>query len=125
MTRVLLLKLGVVLLSSCLLLSACNHENTPSPPQSSEIGVAIAELYRRLGISGEISKQEVLGKHFKPGLQSWDVIACVDFILPSGDNGRECNDSFELYQLDSGKWIVTGTISGNYRWLEVLKSEKI
>ncbi|MCB1699367.1 MAG: hypothetical protein H6985_13675 [Pseudomonadales bacterium] len=121
MRRVTRLAITAILVSSTFLVTACDYRKPPATPVSGEVAHAIAEMYRRAGVSSDISGQSVLGKHFKPGEQSWDVIACVDFVLPNGDSGRDCNDSFELYQLDSGRWIVSGTVNATYLWLEVLK----
>lgn len=109
-----------LLVLACSVLSACNEEQTPVPPMSGDIANAIAELYRRSGVT-EVSKQEVVGKHYRPGDQSWDVLACIQFARPGSDPGNDCNDSFELYQLDTGKWIVSGTVNGAYQWMEVLE----
>ena len=122
MNRIYLYRFIVVLLVSGGMLSACNNAQIPAPPENTEIGNAIGELYRRSGLNGEINGQEIVGKHYQPAHQRWDVLACVDFVVPSGDSGRDCNDSFELYHLDTGKWIVSGTISGGHLWLEVLEN---
>jgi hypothetical protein len=120
MTRTRSLTVVSLLVIACGVLSACNEEQRPVPPVSSDIANAIAELYQRSGVA-EVSKQEILGKHYRPGDQSWDVLACIEFAQPGRDPGKDCNDSFELYQLDTGKWIVSGTVNGAYQWLEVLE----
>ncbi len=105
---------------SALLLAGCDYRaTTVVPPASSAISGSIGEMYLRAGLASEVSRPEILGKHYQPGRDSWKVIACAKFTLADGGEGRDCNDSFELYQLDTGKWMVSGTLNGRYLWLEM------
>ena len=101
-------------------LAACEGEALPSPPVSLDVGTAIAELYRRAGVAQEVASKNVLGMHYRSGSDSWKVVACMEFKVPDGQNAGDCNDSFELYQLNSGRWIVSGTVNGQYIWLEMI-----
>ena len=101
------------------LLSACDYQGRDVPPPNLEIGNSIGQMYLRAGVGTEVVKGEVLGKHYQPASDSWKVIACTEFAMADGGTGRDCNDSFELYKLDSGTWLVSGTVSGGYLWLQI------
>ena len=100
-------------------LTGCNQEARPTPPPSTDIAASVAELYRRALGGAEVTKSEVLGKHYRSGNNAWKVVNCVEIATSSGTPARDCNDSFELYRLDSGSWMISGTINGEYRWLQM------
>ena len=101
------------------LLTACGYKAEVKPPPSIAISNSIGEMYLRAGLASELGKREVLGKHYQPGLDSWKLVACVEFTMPDGGNNKDCNDSFELYKLDSGNWMLNGTLNGTYLWVEM------
>ena len=103
-------------------LTACKEPPRPTPPASLAVGNAIGELYVRGGVTLEVVSKNVLGMHYRPGTDTWKVISCVEFRMPEGKSVSDCNDSFELYALNSGRWIVNGTINGQYLWLEMPRS---
>jgi hypothetical protein len=113
------------LTTSLLSLSACDlldvkHE----PPENVDIGKAVGEMYLRAGLGSKVTTTKIVGKHYRPAQDSWKVVACVEFVVDEfGSTGRDCNDSFELYFMDSGEWMVNGTVDGTYRWLELPQSE--
>lgn len=82
-------------------------------------------MYRRAGLASEASSTQVLGKHYRPAMDAWKVVACVDFDMDEPGAGRDCNDSFELYRMDSGAWMINGNVNGAYRWLELPESEPL
>lgn len=110
-------KLGPALIIA--LLAACDRVPTPTPPGSLEVGNAIGELYHRAGVTLKLGSKNVLGMHYRPGTDSWKVVACTEFRVPDGEDVKDCNDSFELYRLNSGRWMVNGTVNGQYLWLEM------
>lgn len=93
------------------------------PPSNSVVQKAVSEMYARAGVANEATSAKVLGKHYRPAQDAWKVVACVDFGIDETGAGRDCNDSFELYRMDSGAWMLNGTVNGAYRWLELPKSE--
>ena len=95
------------------------------PPDNSALRRAVSEIYLRSGLASEISSTKILGKHYRPGQDSWKMVACVEFVMGESGTGRDCNDSFELYRLDSGSWMINGTLDGAYRWLELPESELV
>nr|WP_319395472.1 hypothetical protein [uncultured Desulfobacter sp.] len=109
--------LGV--LSLIFFVGGCGQKKEPQPPVNAEINQAINVLYKQAGQAASVEKQTILGKHFQPQANSWKVVACTNLLLTNGTNHTDCNDSFELYPLDTGKWIISGNINGTYRWLEV------
>jgi hypothetical protein len=98
-------------------LIGCASEKSPPPPNN-VIAESVAELYQHAGIGAPILAQRVLGKHYSPFHDHWTVIACVDFNA-SGKESTDCNDSFNLIKLDSGMWVIRGTVNGQYRWMQV------
>lgn len=103
-------------------LVGCTSGN--SPPTDNVIASTAAALYKHGGVGVPIVTQRVLGKHYVPSLDHWSVVACVEFKV-SGNESSDCNDSFTLIKLDSGKWILRGTVNGQYRWMEAGNLEKI
>ncbi len=93
------------------------------PPENAALRKAVGELYLRSGLASDVTSAKILGKHYRPGQDNWKVVACVDIVMGESGPGRDCNDSFELYRLDSGSWMINGTLNGAYRWLEVPESE--
>lgn len=89
------------------------------PPANSVIKKAVSEMYRRAGLASEVSSTEVLGNHYRPSRDSWKVVACVDLEINGSGTERDCNDSFELYRMDSGAWMINGNVNGAYRWLQL------
>ena len=113
-------------LVTLLCLSACDVAQTPQePPADAALRKAIGELYLRSGFANDVSSTSILGKHYRLAHDSWKVVACVEFVMGASDSGRDCNDSFELYRLDSGSWMVNGTLNGAYRWVELPESELV
>lgn len=107
-----------------LTLAGCDFPDaTHEPPENSVVGKAVGVMYTRAGLANEVSSTKILGKHYRPAQDSWKVVTCVEFVMSDADTGRDCNDSFELFRMDSGAWMVTGTVNGAYRWLELPLSE--
>lgn len=99
-------------------LSACSSSKSFDLPPETSLQNAIGAMYNMAGLGQEILKATILGKHYSPSSDHWQVIACVEF----GQLDRpqtDCNDSFTLLKLDSGKWIIRGRVNAVYRWLEV------
>jgi len=99
-------------------LGACSSSNTFNPPAEIALKNAIGTMYSLAGLGQEIQKATVLGKHYSPSSDHWQVFACVEFGQPDSLQ-TDCNDSFTLLKLDSGKWIIRGRVNAVYRWLEV------
>jgi hypothetical protein len=114
-------------LATLLCLSAgCDIAITPQePPADAALSKAVGELYLRSGLASDVSSSKILGKHYRPAQDTWKVVACVEFVMGESGSGRDCNDSFELYRLDSGSWMVNGTLNGAYRWVELPESELV
>lgn len=116
--------IGTVVLLGVLTLiffvGGCGQNKASQPPANTEISQAINVLYKQAGQAASVEKHTILGKHFQPHADSWKVVACTKLLLTNGANHTDCNDSFELYPLDTGKWIISGNVNGTYRWLEVL-----
>ncbi len=113
-----------VSLSVTFLAGGCfNQQDTP-PPVDLDIKQAIARLYTTAGSAIEIKNQQMIGKHYRSSMDSWKLIVCTKLVISGGNEINDCNDSFELLQLDSKKWIVNGTINGSYRWTELQPVDK-
>ena len=110
---------GLVVISTAVLTGCERRVNTVVPPPANEISNTIGEMYLRAGLASEVARPDILGKHYRPGRDAWKVVACATYTGGDGAERRDCNDSFELYKLDSGKWMVNGTVNGNYLWLEM------
>ncbi len=93
------------------ILSGCT-EKSVDPPKDKDVSASIASLYSQVGLATSISEHTIIGKHYNPGMDSWMLIACVNFSLPDKSKVRDCNDSFNLLLLDSGGWVVNGRING-------------
>lgn len=109
----------LTLLCCCLVvLFGCEKEVKEKPDDGAVI-YTIGSLYLSVGGAKEIKEQRLIGKHYRPGSDSYQVISCVDFTLPDERQISDCNDSFNLIRLDSGKWVINGQVNGVYRWVEV------
>lgn len=113
--------LGITLLCMVFFLAGCQQQKIEKPPENADISRAITVLYKKAGGASSVNQQTILGKHYSPQADTWKIVACTEMVLANGTDYSDCNDSFELYMLDTGKWIVSGKINGTYRWLEVLK----
>ena len=101
------------------LLVGCAREALPTPPPMTDVAASIAELYRLVLGDAEVTKTEIMGKHYRSGNNAWKVVSCVEIATAGDKPASDCNDSFELYRLDGGSWMVSGTINGEYRWLQM------
>jgi len=108
---------NIIFLIFAILLVGCASEKS-TPPPNTALALTVADLYKHAGVGIPIVTQRVLGKHYVPSLDQWSVVACVDF-NDSGNETSDCNDSFILIKLDSGIWVLRGTVNGKYRWMEV------
>lgn len=99
-------------------LTGCFDRNSKSI-ENSKISSAINTLYLDFGVATEIITQQIIGKHYLPKDDSWKVISCTEFVLQDQNKIKDCNDSFTLYKLDTGNWILSGSVNGQYRWLQV------
>lgn len=124
MSRVLAASVAAGLVTLLCLSAGCDvAQLRQEPPANTAVSKAIGELYLRSGLANDVSSTTILGKHYRSALDSWKVVACVDLVLGESGNGRDCNDSFELYRLDSGSWMINGTLNGAYRWVELPETE--
>lgn len=115
-------KVGVVLLSLSVMLSGCSRPSRDLPAQPI-LEQYMVSLVADLGVNNVSGISRMVGKHYYPGDDVWQMIACYQFTLPSDQQGNECNDSFRLIPLDNGQWIITATRQGVYRWREIGRNE--
>ncbi len=109
---------GVLLLT--FLLSGC-VESEPESPDNDMLSGAIAKLYIDVGGASKVTAQQLLGKHYLPGDNSWQIVSCTELILKDNNTIKDCNDSFVAFKLDSGKWILNGQVNSQYRWVEAVQ----
>ena len=112
-------KLLIAGLSLIVLLAGCKESTVAKPPSESIIIKNLAELYLLSGVAVSVEDQIILGKHHEPGSGEWRVVACANLVLANESRVSDCNDSFRVYQLDTGKWVINGVFNGSYRWIEV------
>lgn len=114
--------LKALIVAVAVVLSAGCASDQATPPSDESVAASVADLYRYAGVSTPIVAQRLLGKHYVPSLDQWSVVACVD-LKASGKESKDCNDSFSLILLDTGRWILSGTVNGQYRWTEVVSAD--
>jgi hypothetical protein len=66
----------------------------------------------------EILSVEVAGAHFVPAIDRWVVHYCVEYTSrASDDRARRCDQSVDVYELDTKKWVGFARGVGTlYRW---------
>ena len=106
----------LLLLVGALGLGACSAPPTPPP---GEIEQGMAEALFDTGFYSEVGITQMLGRHYEPGKDVWNIIACYQFALADGSQSTNCVDSFNAFQMDNGIWIVSVTINQVYRWRSV------
>ena len=89
---------------------------TPSPPPMSLLAQGMAEALVDTGFYTEVAITRTIGHHYVPSERAWNVFACFQFVVPSGEQGTTCVDSFQALKLENGTWVVGVTIDGIYRW---------
>ena len=102
-----------ILFVAALNLSACNFPRTPPPP---EITQGMAEALIDTGFYTEVGITQTLGRHYEPDQDSWNIIACYQFVAADGSQGTNFIYSFDAFKMDNGVWIVSVTINEVYRW---------
>ena len=114
-----------ILLLCALILGAvgCTSETARTLPEDQAIKDGFALVLADLGVFSEARVSRLVGKHYLPGDDAWQVIACYQFVTPVGQSGTECEDSFRLFQLDTGSWMVTVKRDNIYRWREILRQD--
>lgn len=118
------------LVPSCLaallmLLTACQPQPsrapasapaTPAEPPAGTLLQGLAEALIDTGFYEQVSVTGTIGQHYRPGEDSWKVLACFDFSAADGSQGTNCIDSITAFQLSNETWIVGVTINEVYRW---------
>lgn len=117
-----LIKLKIVVL--LVLVIGCTQDIKKELPENELLTEYLSLVVADLGFFKEPRISRIIGKHHFPSDDVWQVVACYQFTLPSGEQGNECEDSFRLIQLDTGKWLVTVRKQGVYRWREITSLEK-
>lgn len=128
--RALLAPTGVAALA--ILLTACQQQPpfgpaaapsaappAPEPPAEPPTGTLLQGLAEALidtGFYEQVALTGTIGQHYRPGEDSWKVLACFDFAAPDGSQGTNCIDSIDAFQLTNETWIVGVTINEVYRW---------
>lgn len=107
---------GLVVVSTTLALAACVPPAEPPEPPPDEVAQGMALAIADTGFYTDIALTRVLGRHYDPAHDSWNIVACFDFSTVDGSNGTNCLDSFNAKQLDNGGWLVSVTINEVYRW---------
>lgn len=102
--------LGVL---AAVLLAGCEAPPT-TPPD--EVAQGMAQAIADTKFYTEIALTRILGRHHDPAHDTWNIIACFDFVATDGSSGTNCLDSFNAKQLDNGGWQVSVTINEVYRW---------
>lgn len=93
----------------------------PSPepqaePPAGTLLQGLAEALIDTGFYEQVAVTGTIGQHYRPGEDRWTVLACFDFVAPDGEQGTNCIDSIDAFQLTNGTWIVGVTINEVYRW---------
>lgn len=88
----------------------------PTEPPAGTLLQGLAEALIDTGFYGQVSVNGTIGQHYRPGTDSWKVLACFDFTAPDDEQGTNCIDSIEAFRLSNGSWIVGVTINEVYRW---------
>ena len=105
---------SISLLLLSILIAGC--QPPPKAPPEDLITQGIAQALIDTGFYSEVAVTRIIGKHYNPSERAWKVFGCFQFVLPTGQQGSTCMDSFQTLQLDSGDWIVSATVEGAYRW---------
>lgn len=106
-TRILLLAILAGWLQGC---------QPPQPPQAMLLTQGMADVLIDTGLYAEVGITQTIGHHYRPGDDSWDILACYRFMGVDGSQGSNCIDSFRAFETDNGKWVVSVTVEGIYRW---------
>ena len=102
-------------------LASCGSERAADLPPPGEIANSLNLVLADTGFFTDAAVSRVIGKHYLPGGDRWQIIACFRFTDAAANNIQECNDSFMLFQLDNGRWVVSVNRNGVYRWREVVR----
>nr|WP_320009780.1 hypothetical protein [uncultured Desulfobulbus sp.] len=101
------------------LVVGCKRPFVAPPPENGPIAQAVVSLYQLTLPGVTVSQGDILGKHYQPGSDSWNVITCVNLQLPNQKEQKDCNNSFQLFKLDSERWILDGKVNNQKLWIEV------
>ena len=96
-------------------LSGCLPAERPAPPPAT-ITQGMAGALIDTGFFEEVTIARTIGRHHRPGDDTWQILACYEFTLKDGGQGANCIDSFGAFRLDNGIWVATVTVNGEYRW---------
>ena len=116
--------MGILAVSTTLVLAACIPPTepparlpvtAPTPPPD-EVAQGMAQAIADTGLYTDIALTRILGRHYDPAHDTWNIVACFNFGTADGSTGTNCLDSFSAKQLDNGGWLVSVTIDEVYRW---------
>lgn len=99
--------------------AACVPDPSRSLPPDEQIRNAMAQVLADTGAFAEVTMTRVVGRHYLPGDDRWNIIACYRFTAANGAAGEECGDSFLLSGMDNGRWVLSVSYNGAYRWREL------
>lgn len=100
-------------------LTACTPDPSANLPPSDQIDAGMNRVLADTGAFAEVSVSRVVGRHYLPGADKWQIIACFRYADANGNRAEECNDTFSLFALDNGRWVVSVNRNGVYRWREL------
>lgn len=100
--------------------TGCSGDEPENPPADQIVADNIGTLYQQTAPGLAVSDPRLLGKHYVPNEDGWRIVFCANVTFADSEPVSDCNDSFRLYVLDTGRWIVSGTTNGVYRWQEVV-----
>ena len=110
--------MGLRLIALCglLLLGGCNDSPQPELLEERRLAQGMAGALIDTGLYAKVTVTRVLGGRYAPGTGRWTVLGCYRFSLADGNVGENCIDSFQAFQLDTGRWVVAATVNDIYRW---------
>ena len=107
------------ILAVSMLTCGCKNLFTDTPPANDRIAEAITALYQLNIKNVTFEHPTIIGKHYQPGKDSWNIVSCLDIKISAEESTKDCNNSFSLYKLDSNKWILDGKVNNENRWIEL------
>ena len=100
---------------------SCGADPAADLPSPGEIESNLNRVLADTGSFADAAVVRVIGKHYVPGDDRWQIVACFRFTDAAGDQIQECLDSFSLLRLDNGRWIAAVNRDGVYRWREFVR----